>query len=101
MHGAVVISEWVGGALPILGIAWVLRRLVGRPASGVLSAVVSTLLAGVAGYVLRSFGEGEGGFQGRMANILTGSESMSIAGATGVALIVTLSWWLVKHGQRR
>lgn len=93
MTVAVLLADWIGGALPTLGLAWVIRRLMHSTADRLSVAVISTFLAGILAYVIRSIGGGEGGFTARVSNILSGSELLSAAGATGFALAATLLWW--------
>lgn len=93
MNLTVFLIEIVFGAIPILAIAWVVRRLMRRKATDLRANVISVLIAAVMGLVIRGFMEGEGGFGPRVENIFSFSELPAIAGGMVVALVLSVLWW--------
>ncbi len=99
MNLTVLLIEAVVGAIPILAIAWVVRRLMSRKATDLSANVTSVLLAAVIGFVVRGFMEGEGGFGPRAENIMSVSQLPAIAGGAVVALVLSVLWWKGKTSQ--
>lgn len=93
MNPTVFLIEAVFGAIPILAIAWVVRRLMRRKATDLRANVASVLVAAVIGFVIRGFMEGEGGFGPRVDNIISFSQLPAIAGGAVVALVLSVLWW--------
>jgi len=93
MNPTVFLIEAVSGAIPILAIAWVVRRLMRRKATDLRANVASVLVAAVIGFVIRGFMEGEGGFGPRADNIISFSQLPAIAGGAVVALVLSVLWW--------
>ena len=59
MNWTIFLIDAVFGAIPILAIAWVIRRLMRRKATDLRANVTSVLIAVVVGFVIRGFMEGE------------------------------------------
>lgn len=93
MNPTVFLIEAVSSAIPILAIAWVVRRLMRRKATDLRANIVSVLIAAVIGLVIRGFMEGEGGFGPRVENIISLSQLPAIAGGAVVALVLSVLWW--------
>mgnify|MGYP001171878722 CR=1 FL=1 len=93
MNPTVFLIEAVSSAIPILAIAWVVRRLMRRKATDLRANVTSVLVAAVIGLVIRGFMEGEGGFGPRVENIVSFSQLPAIAGGAVVALVLSVLWW--------
>ena len=83
-----LLVDALAGAVPILLIAW-LFRVVSRKGLTTRSAIASTLTAGFVGFLIRSFGEGEGGWESRLANIPAMSEFAPVFLSTMIALVLT------------
>lgn len=101
MNLTVFLTDAVFGALPILAIAWVVRRLMRRKATDLRANVTSVLIAAAVGFVIRGFMEGEGGFGPRVENIVSFSQIPAIAGGAVVALVLSVLWWKGKTSQGR
>lgn len=82
----------IAGAVPILVLAWIVRLLMRRRATDISAAVISILIATCLGYVIRSFMEGEGGFESRVTNIISATELPGVLRGAVVALALTLLW---------
>lgn len=93
MNITVFLIDALAGAVPILGIAWVVRRLMRRKATDLKANITSVLIAAVVGFVIRGFMEGEGGFVPRVENVLSFSQFPAIAGGTVIALVLSVLWW--------
>lgn len=99
MNWTVFVIDAVSGAIPIIAIAWIIRRLMHRKATDLKANVTSVLIAAVVGFVIRGFGEGEGGFGPRVENIASLSQLPAIVGGAVVALIISVLWWKGKTSQ--
>jgi hypothetical protein len=99
MNWAVFLMDAVFGSIPILAIAWVVRRLMRRKATDLTVNVTSVLIAAVMGFVIRGFMEGEGGFGLRVENIVSFSQLPAIAGGAVIALVLSVLWWKGKTSQ--
>jgi hypothetical protein len=99
MNWTVFLIDAVFGAIPILAIAWFIRRLMRRKATDLQANVTSVLIAAVVGLVIRGFMEGEGGFGPRVENIASLSQLPAIAGGAVVALVLSILWWKGKTSQ--
>jgi hypothetical protein len=86
------------GAVPVLALAWGLRKLL-RVQLNTRTASFSVLSAGLLGFVIRSFMEGEGDFQNRVANVnpLVSAELIPLIISTATAFILAI---LVARGRQ-
>lgn len=75
----------IGGAIPVLLISWLLRRLVRVPLT-FPSAAVSVLLATSIGFVLQAFGEANGDFSRVGPYFSSGFEYLRAAWIAVIAL---------------
>ncbi|WP_395542715.1 hypothetical protein [Neotabrizicola sp. sgz301269] len=66
-------TMWVSGAIPILLIAWLGRKIF-RAQLTPVSTVVSVAVAGVIAFFVRGFAEGEGGYSARIDNMLSAEQ---------------------------
>lgn len=84
-----LIMVWVFGAIPILAISWLLRRVARKPLTPKV-AVASVVAATVIAYVIRSFAEGEGGFANRISRIGSADELLLVIPQGLIALALAL-----------
>ena len=82
-------------AVPILVLAWLIRKATGTLLTK-MSAIWSVLAAGVVGYVIRSFMEGEGGFAARVSNIAAMSVNTLVALFLGTLIAAILAFLVAK-----
>lgn len=90
--------EIVSGSIPIMAIAWLLRRIT-RTSFTYRSAFWSVCASGLIALVLRGLGTGENGLVQRAANILTAQNIVLVALQTALASVVVIA--LVEMQKRR
>lgn len=84
-----IFGAWIGGALPIIFIAWLARKAT-RSKLTPTSALASVVFAAVVTLFLQGFGEGEGGFWPRVDHMLKFGEAVMVWPASLLALAVVL-----------
>lgn len=92
-----LVTDMLGGAIPVLGIAWLLRLVTRTKASNGRAAFYSIAGAAMIGFLLRGFADGENGIASRAANILSFDQFVPILGSTVIAGIFLFLWWFGKR----
>lgn len=91
-------ASWIGGAIPIFIIAWLLRKIF-RQNTKLSSIIITTIIAMLFGWLMTGFGEGEGGFYTRLQNMVNFDRLILISIPSGlIALVVAMisAWRSIK-----
>lgn len=91
-----IIFDWIFGTIPILLIAWLVRRVMKAKATELKAAASSVLIAAALGFLIRGFNEGQGGFENRVANVFSLGQLAPTLGSAVIALTLVLLWRLGK-----